>query len=729
MTGVQPLELFGVIEEVLANHRAFGDSAYIREQFHLWQKDRLTLLANRLPSARRLLDVLDGTDAFNSYCLIGNTVVRCAIRHALIRIEDDGQYGLSLPDCERVFDAAALHLELGNLGTPLESGMNRLPCYGAEPYHGWIWSEQHTDDVFGQSFKYLIQQNFGDSLCAPSADEVTGLAAGAQLLHNLVPSLASSALSHVHLIGCFPDFGFWKEKQSSSQFKTGGTIFLSQRSLRNPWWVAEHLLHEALHQKLYDFRQGHSLLEPRYLQRSFPSKDTAKVWSPWNAEKLSRANYWDTHRTLAAFHVYVHVALVSLIADQRASDLEEVYRGRRGMIDSRKALDRARYLGEQLKTFCWDELGFAGKALVDWLTVILNLLDPSPAPAGAYFHFLLELYDKESTKVESLLNATQSRGSTVRHKLSFLAKEEIEAIRQLLTTIHANQTLEEFNDVVSKYANAALGANFSHVRRLIASTLRGMSPNGFGLPTGPSGSVDSNDLVRQMVRSASQQLYLTLEGLPDAVVAAKHRAEAFGFTKACVDRVGRLLASLAAAVPEGGRILEIGTGVGVGTAWISAGLGQRIDTEVISVEIDHQLSDAARSWPWSGNVRILTADVIELFDTCGTFDLVFADAYPNKIDYIEAIIKLVRPGGFLLIDDLKTNMGTSKTKAEKDALRDLLLRHRDLQTVELEWASGVILSVVKRPSSLLAGHVDDVRPLGYVAERYRSAARSRKPAP
>ena len=129
-----------------------------------------------------------------------------------------------------------------------------------------------------------------------------------------------------------------------------------------------------------------------------------------------------------------------------------------------------------------------------------------------------------------------------------------------------------------------------------------------------------------------------------------------------------MLSSLAAAVPERGRVLEIGTGVGVGTAWISAGLGQRNNVEVLRVEVDQRLSDAARSWPWPVNVRVLTADAFELIETFGTFDLVFLDAFPGKYDHIEPAIKLVRPGGFLLVDDLKHIMGKSETNANKDAL-------------------------------------------------------------
>lgn len=50
-------------------------------------------------------------------------------------------------------------------------------------------------------------------------------------------------------------------------------------------------------------------------------------------------------------------------------------------------------------------------------------------------------------------------------------------------------------------------------------------------------------------------------------MAAHERAAKTDFELACEVEVGRLLAALSAAVPEGSRILEIGTGVGVGLAW------------------------------------------------------------------------------------------------------------------------------------------------------------------
>src|SRR5258708_13111313 len=55
--------------------------------------------------------------------------------------------------------------------------------------------------------------------------------------------------------------------------------------------------------------------------------------------------------------------------------------------------------------------------------------------------------------------------------------------------------------------------------------------------------------------------------------------------------VGRFLAMLAAGC-IGGRIGELGTGVGIGTAWIASAMPA--DCTLITAEIDQQLASAAR---------------------------------------------------------------------------------------------------------------------------------------
>jgi demethylmenaquinone methyltransferase/2-methoxy-6-polyprenyl-1,4-benzoquinol methylase len=64
--------------------------------------------------------------------------------------------------------------------------------------------------------------------------------------------------------------------------------------------------------------------------------------------------------------------------------------------------------------------------------------------------------------------------------------------------------------------------------------------------------------------------------MPEPVRLAIERAELAGFAMSCAPGTGRLLAVLATAVPAKGRVLElVGTGTGVGTAWIAHGLRGR----------------------------------------------------------------------------------------------------------------------------------------------------------
>jgi predicted O-methyltransferase YrrM len=74
--------------------------------------------------------------------------------------------------------------------------------------------------------------------------------------------------------------------------------------------------------------------------------------------------------------------------------------------------------------------------------------------------------------------------------------------------------------------------------------------------------------------------------VPPLVAAATARASQAGFPMSCDPAVGRLLTVLAAHLPEGARMLELGTGAGVGAAWIVSGLLPRTDVTVTSVESD-----------------------------------------------------------------------------------------------------------------------------------------------
>lgn len=682
--------LLAVVEEALVKHRAFGDSDYIRGQLEVTFVRRIERMAVTLPVAAEFLAAFRVADPYTRYRLTGNTVIRCAVQHAYILLETGKEVGLTLAESEQVIRQAQLHLAEGKSGSPFENGSFQLQRLGNEQFYGWIWSDDYPDDVLGRAFRKILVVEYGDRLCSITADELEMLRKGEELLRTLLPDLSVSALTHAHQIGCFPDTGYWKGKVSSSQIRMGGTIFLNRRLLRNPWCTAEHLLHESLHQKLYDFRHGHSLLDV-----DAPIEGAPQVVSVWNAQEFNRANHWDTHRAFAAFHVYVQLALLATVAERRASELEERFGRFCGMIESRKALDRAWYLGEKLKEQCSSHLGLAGLQMRDWMVTILGHLDATPPPHGAYVHLMLDLYGREANRVEAVMCGQGAAVAAFEPSLVPAARAEIEASRRVLNAIGAESELTQLDRNLERHVGQDLARQFPAVRRFIAKALHDAAPDGFSLNTRATGEFDADLAIRKIVEAGSDALYLMQTNLPPAVAGAKRRAKDMRFESSCRDEVGRLLSVLAAAVSRNARILEIGTGVGVGVAWIVTGLRGRRDVEVVSIEGERRLADSARSYEWPASVRLLTADACELLPELGTFDLVFADASPVKYGDLDAMLGLLRPGGVLLVDDLcATPTSTAQELEERDRLRLALLRHPDLQAVELDWSTRVIVATM-----------------------------------
>lgn len=397
------MDVLDAVETALVRHRAFGDSHYIRDQLAVAYRRRLHKLGDTLPEAARLAGLLDAAAPARRRQLLGDTVLRCAVQHAMRQLHLGDDYGLPLPQCATLFQGAGAHLRAGLPGGPLVAhlpDMARLHDDGpAQDDDTYIWHAWHQGTPHAAAFLAVMEDNYGAPLATPTPHERALLRRGLRLLDTLLPRLSASALSHVQLIALFPKLGTWRGKASSSQFRVNGSVFLNQELIGNPWWLAEHLLHESLHQKLYDFRHGHSLLAPDYAR-----EDGAKVCSLWNAPDDEGNHYWDAHRVLAAFHVYVHLALLCLLAERHEAALAPVY-GAIGnnMSGSRRAIDRARYLGEQLLATTWPELGLAGRRMTHWLLAVLDELDVQRRPAGATAHLLLDLYERQSRKLDTFL--------------------------------------------------------------------------------------------------------------------------------------------------------------------------------------------------------------------------------------------------------------------------------------------------------------------------------------
>lgn len=183
---------------------------------------------------------------------------------------------------------------------------------------------------------------------------------------------------------------------------------------------------------------------------------------------------------------------------------------------------------------------------------------------------------------------------------------------------------------------------------------------------------------------------------PPALDAIVRDTARIGFTMASEPQTGSLLRALAASKP-GGRLLELGTGTGIGTSWLLAGSdgASRLD----SVDNDPRAQEIARRH-LAGDPRVAfhLADGVDfLARSFGPlYDLIYADAWPGKYTHLDAALAQLRPGGIYLVDDLLPQPNWPDGHGDKaSALMADLERRPGFVAAKLAWASGLMI-VVRR---------------------------------
>ena len=170
------------------------------------------------------------------------------------------------------------------------------------------------------------------------------------------------------------------------------------------------------------------------------------------------------------------------------------------------------------------------------------------------------------------------------------------------------------------------------------------------------------------------------------------RTVALGFDMPSEANTGALVRLLAASKP-GGRVLELGTGTGLATAWLLAGLDA--DARLVSVDVDPVVQDVARELLKDDRLRFVLADGLDyvLAQPPGSFDLIFADAWPGKYEALDQTLTLLKRGGLYVIDDMLPQPNWPEGHQTRvDDLVARLERHPDLVVARLSWASGLIVA-------------------------------------
>jgi predicted O-methyltransferase YrrM len=166
---------------------------------------------------------------------------------------------------------------------------------------------------------------------------------------------------------------------------------------------------------------------------------------------------------------------------------------------------------------------------------------------------------------------------------------------------------------------------------------------------------------------------------PPLVTRARALEQELGFAHSSIPEVGRLLHLLAAQRGRA-RVGELGTGCGVGAAWIVSALPPTVP--FVTVELDQTLARAsAELFAADENVRVLHGDWHELMPPEAPFELLFYDGGGKQRPELdgEQVLGLLGPGATIVMDDLTPGSQSSG----HDVVREFWLNHPEIAALEL----------------------------------------------
>lgn len=165
--------------------------------------------------------------------------------------------------------------------------------------------------------------------------------------------------------------------------------------------------------------------------------------------------------------------------------------------------------------------------------------------------------------------------------------------------------------------------------------------------------------------------------LPQLVRDALAAAAAAGFEHSCSHSTGRLLRVLAARHATG-TLLEIGTGLGVGAAWIASGMGSGCRLQTFETDLDRAALAAEVLAPMT-NVEVHVGDW-RTAAIDGPARLAFVDARSGKWEDQQCVVDRVEVGGMIVLDDFTP---LDELPWDEDPVRDWWFGHPQLLTTEV----------------------------------------------
>ncbi|MFJ1651523.1 aKG-HExxH-type peptide beta-hydroxylase [Streptomyces sp. NPDC088337] len=363
-------------DTILITDHQFGDSRAIQSRNVHRFAVGLRLIAEADPRHEHTLRRVSELTQDRLLLLMHDPVIRNAFEDDLAKLENGVRDSCGLGRL-----MAALTDKPGDLG-PCERiatpHMRPWPAYGA----AWLWTELHPIDEASADLAAHLRLLYDGSIeggpatepVIPTLDMSRRLTQGAELLTRLLPGVGTSVLRHVSLLG----FTRAETSDGPLQSLSGGdplpsAILMAPERLADPWTVAETLLHESAHLKLFDALRACSLLTDA--DRLVPI--------PW------RKTPWRLVRVLVALHFYAHL----LVFEQAVHDASPEVRAAFGEPPAHQAVDevspgtqaarngtyrssaeRARYLAKCVRTLPTGTLTPDGTRFMAWISEALTLV-------------------------------------------------------------------------------------------------------------------------------------------------------------------------------------------------------------------------------------------------------------------------------------------------------------------------------------------------------------------
>ena len=180
---------------------------------------------------------------------------------------------------------------------------------------------------------------------------------------------------------------------------------------------------------------------------------------------------------------------------------------------------------------------------------------------------------------------------------------------------------------------------------------------------------------------------------PAALAGIWADTRAAGFTMASEPLTCSLLRTLAASKPAA-RLLELGSGTGLSTAWLLDGMDAA--SQLITVDFDQSLLDILnRHLGADARLKAVCSDGDDFVHSLHgqRFDLIFADTWAGKYQLLDEVLDMLNPAGLYIIDDMLPQPNWPAGHADKVAHLIATLEQRaDLLVTKLSWASGVVIA-------------------------------------